>query len=440
MWELITSIRGIVRPAECENEMKHVVERNDGSSHSRKDHMRGVGPWLTLACWLVIAWVMAVPVLAAESESQAEGLTKQAMPVSADEAPATADWHYGAYLDLSYIQNFNYPDNHQWRSRSTAARHNEFAPNMAYVYARKDATRASRWGMEFGVQGGYDSKEFAYTAGERRMDGGDTLRHLQSANVSYLAPVGKGLMVTAGLFPSLMGYESLYAKHNANYTRAWIADYSPYMMLGVNAKYQIDERLAVAAYIINGFFHLTHQNNAPSYGAQWAYRMTPRMTATQTLYWGPDQANTAVEFWRLYGNHILEWRGDDVTLAASYDVGTETLANVPGHPRTFVMGGNLLIRWHVTGPWSVAVRPELYWDRHGRWTGNEQFVKAVTSTVEYRIPYGWTNTLVRLEHRYDESTGAGGGFFRREISPGVIDLTPTQHLLLLSLLWSFDTP
>ena len=89
----------------------------------------------------------------------------------------------------------------------------------------------------------------------------------------------------------------------------------------------------------------------------------------------------------------------------------------------------------------MAVRPEFYWDRNGRWTGQEQFVKAVTSTVEYKVPYRWTNTVVRLEHRFDESTGAGGGFYRRgEISPEVIGLTPSQHLLLLGVLWTFDSP
>ena len=65
----------------------------------------------------------------------------------------------------------------------------------------------------------------------------------------------------------------------------------------------------------------------------------------------------------------------------------------------------------------------------------------MTSTIEYRIPYKSTNTIVRLEHRWDESTGAGGGFFRRgEIQPGVISLTPNQHLVLLGILWTFDSP
>jgi hypothetical protein len=167
----------------------------------------------------------------------------------------------------------------------------------------------------------------------------------------------------------------------------------------------------------------------------------PRLTLTQTIYGGPDQTDTSLEFWRLYGNHILEWKGDDVTVAASFDIGTEGIAGQPGSPRTFVMGGNMVIRWHITGPWSVAVRPEFYWDRNGRWTGAEQFVKAVTSTVEYKFPYKWTNTVVRVEHRYDDSTGVGGGFFKDgEIRPGVIGLVPGQHLLLAGVLLSFDSP
>jgi hypothetical protein len=209
----------------------------------------------------------------------------------------------------------------------------------------------------------------------------------------------------------------------------------------VNAKYPVNEQLAIAAFIINGYFHLSHPNDQPSYGAQWSYKMTPRLTATQTIYWGPDQTKTSLEFWRLYGNHILEWKGDDLTLAVSYDVGTERVADQPGSPRTFVMGGHLLVRWHVAGPWSLALRPEFYWDRNGRWTAHEQLVRAMTTTAEYKVPFHRTNTVVRLEHRYDESTGTDGGFFRRgAISPGVIGLNPAQHLLLLSILWTFDSP
>lgn len=354
---------------------------------------------------------------------------------------SASDWHYGGYVDVGYVGNFNFPDNHLWRHRATASHHNELSPNMGLAYVRKDTSLSSRWGMELGFQGGRDSEDFAFLVGERRVDGSDVLRHLHRANVSYLAPVGKGLTITAGLFNSLMGYESLYAKDNANYTRSWIADNTPYMMFGVNAQYPVSDDLTVTAFVVNSYYHLAHPNDLPSYGGRWSWKATPRFTLTQTLYGGPDQTDTSLEFWRIYGNHIVEWKGEDLTVAASFDIGTENIAGQPGSPRAFVMGGNMVVRWQIAEPWAVALRPEFYWDRNGRWTGAEQFVKAMTSTVEYKFTYKWMNTIARVEHRYDDSTGVGGGFFKSgESRLGVAGLTPGQHLFLLGVLLSFDSP
>ena len=61
-------------------------------------------------------------------------------------------WHYGAYLDLSYAIDFNYPENHLWRSKVTTQRVNELALNMALAYIRKEVNESSRWGMELGLQ------------------------------------------------------------------------------------------------------------------------------------------------------------------------------------------------------------------------------------------------------------------------------------------------
>ena len=392
-------------------------------------------------CLLVFSalWCQVGPAQGLEGLAQEMPAGERALS-AASVAPPDG-WHYGAYLDVAYIANVNFPDNDLWRSRSTASRHNQVSPNMVLAYVRKDVSEASRWGGEFGLQGGYDSVGFAFLPGEKKIDGADVLRHIHRANVSYLAPVGNGLTVTAGLFNSLIGYESLYAKDNPTYTRSWLADYSPYMMFGVNASYPVNDRLTMTTFIINRYAHLSYTAAQPSYGGKWSYALTPRLTAMQTLYWGPDQANASLEFWRLYGNHIVEWKGDDVTVAVSYDIGTENIANRADSPRTFVMGGNVVMRWHVAGPWSVAVRPEFYWDRNGRWTGTEQFVKAMTSTAEYTLPYRWTKAVVRLEHRYDESTGVGGGFFRRgESNYGTPRLTAGQHLFLLGVLLTFDSP
>ena len=349
-------------------------------------------------------------------------------------------WHYGGFVDLGYSLNFSFPENHLFRGRSTTPRVNELDLNMVGAYIRKDVSEQSRWGMELLAHSGQDAKEYGFETGLSRVGSSDQLRHFGRANVSYLAPIGNGLTVQAGLFPSLVGYESLYAKDNFSYTRTWIADHSPYLMFGANASYPLTDSVTATVFIINSYFHLSHANNLPTYGAHVAYTPTPRWTVKQAFLYGPEQANTALEFWRLFSDTIIQWKDRAVTVAFEQQIGTETLA-ITGSPRAFWIGYALPAHWRIQGPWSVTLRPELFYDPNGVISKSEQFVKAVTTTLEYKVPYAWTNTILRLEYRFDESTGSGGGFFKNgQIAPGVIGLTAAQHLLIFAAIWTFDSP
>lgn len=354
----------------------------------------------------------------------------------------SSEWHYGAMVDLSYALDFNFPDNHRWRSKGTTPRVNELAPNIVQGYIRKDVSDTSRWGMEFGLHAGYDTSALVpdFNAGrENPVEGADTLRHLSRANMSYLAQIGNGLTLTAGLFNSYIGYQSIYAKNNLNYTRTYMADNAPYFMFGLGAQYPLSDTLQLGLYIINGYNYLSHINNQPSYGTQVAWKLAPHLTVTENLYYGPDQSNTAIDFWRFFSDSIVEWKDGPLILAAAYDIGTENAAELSGHPRAFWTTAALYAHWNVSGPWSVAIRPEFYWDRNGRISGSEQLLKAMTTTLEYKWTHSWQTALLRLEHRYDESSGVGGGFFKRgEISPGVIGLAQRQHLMLFSVVWVLD--
>jgi len=394
----------------------------------------------------MITWIAVLAAMPAWAQDPAMPIPDESRKRQVETAqplePLKSDWHYGGFLDLGYSLDFNFPENHLFRNRSTTPRVNELDLNMGAVYVRKDATEQSRWGMELMPQGGQDALNFGFGTNLPKFEGSSWLRNLGRANVSYLAPVGNGLTVQAGIFNSLIGYESLYAKDNFNYTRAWIADYSPYLMMGVNAVYPFNDRWTGAAFIINEYFHLQNANSLPSYGAQLAYKPTSAWLFKQTVYYGPDQSNTSIEFWRLFSDSIVEWKvSDDVTIAGEYQVGTQKTAGAVGEPRVFYMGAAFPMRWHIGGPWTLALRPEVYWDRNGLMTGFEQIIRAVTTTAEYKLPYKWTNTIMRLEYRYDESTGPGGGFFKgNEIAPGVIGLTPAQHMLIFSVIWTFDSP
>jgi hypothetical protein len=160
---------------------------------------------------------------------------------------------------------------------------------------------------------------------------------------------------------------------------------------------------------------------------------------TESVFVGPEQSQTAFEYWRGFSNSILQWTDGERLAAFVYDAGTEKMAGNPDSRQALWMGSAVFTRWHVSGPWSLALRPEVYWDPDGRMTGNRQLIKAITTTVEYRIPLGKTAVDLRLEYRHDNSTGPGGGFFNPEGNGA--GLLTGQNVLFMSFLWGFaSTP
>ena len=346
------------------------------------------------------------------------------------------DVQYGAFLDAAYLKDFNDPANQIFRSRGTAWHVDDWYINMAGAYARRKPTDRSHWGAEVLLQAGKDDEIFGFSATAPNIGGADFLRHLGLANVSYVLPTGKGLTIQGGIFGSLIGYDSLYAKDNFNYTRPWGADFTPYLMLGANASYPLTDKLAGTFYIVNGYWHLANANSVPSSGVQLAYHATPDITVKETVLAGPHQSNTSPGLWRFLSDTIVERKTGRVTVAGEYQLATEQV-DAAERFRAWWMAAQLPIHWNISGPWSATVRPEFAWDSRGRWTGAEQTVAALTGTLEYRAAYGNAQAIVRLEYRFDRSTGTGGGFFT-DVQPGAIGLTPRQHLLIVGVILTYD--
>jgi hypothetical protein len=251
-------------------------------------------------------------------------------------ASSSTTWQYGGFVDAGYLHDFNDPANHLFRSRGTTFRVNEVNLNMTALYLRKVASEGSRWGTEATLQAGSDSEVFGFSATAPNLDGAKWVRHLGPTDVSYLARVGKVLTVQGGIFSSFIGYDSLYAKDNFNYTRPWSADFTPYLMLGVNAQYPLTSKLTGTVFVINDYFHLAHPNNFPSSGGQIADKATEHLTLKQAVLYGPHQSNTDLQFWRFLSDSIAEWKRDPATIAFEYQISEEKVATA-GNPRALWM-------------------------------------------------------------------------------------------------------
>jgi putative OmpL-like beta-barrel porin-2 len=342
-------------------------------------------------------------------------------------------WQYGAFVDVADLFDTNTPANHLFRNRGTTPDVDEIDLNMVGAYVRKTITESSRAGFEATVQTGKDSEIFGFSATAPNIGGADALRHLGPTNASYLAPVGKGLTIQGGIFGSLIGYDSLYAKDNLNDTRPWGADYTPYLMLGVNASYPASDKLTITGAVLNGYWHLAHANDAPSVAAQIAYKANDQITVKQTVLYGSHQPETALANWRVFSDTWVERKTARITAAAEYQFGSEEVA-AAGNARAQWMAGQLPVQWRVGGPWALTVRPEFAWDRDGRWIGAPQSIVALTSTVEYRAGARGAQAIVRGEYRVDNAHGSGGGFFAGDDN----HLTPTQNLFILAVILTFD--
>lgn len=353
-------------------------------------------------------------------------------PARAQETAAVPQWTAGAFIDAGYLKDFNSPGNRLFRGRGTTPRVDELDVDMASVYFAKAATADSRWGVQLAAQDGKDADAFGFSPTAPHLAGANWLRRLGPTNVSYRIPAGRGLTIQSGIFNSLIGYDSLYAKDNFAYTRPWGADFTPYFMMGANAMYPATDRLTVTGFVVNGYFHLAHANDAPSAGGQIACALGASTSLKQTVMVGSHQANTSPAYWRVLSDTIIERKAGRLTVAGEVQSATERVELTGLRASWFA--GQLPVHVAIKGPWSATARPEFARDASGRYTGARQNVIAITSGLEYRRPLGELQAIARAEYRYDRSTGPEGGFFSGDANA----LAPGQPLLALAMILTFD--
>ncbi|MHC4339164.1 MAG: outer membrane beta-barrel protein [Planctomycetota bacterium] len=367
----------------------------------------------------VVAVVLAFAATSARANEDLEAEVERAL------------MRYRLYIDAGYAYSSNQPGNRLWRSKTTTFKVDRPVLNLAVANLWKEATPESRWGLEFGLQMGADTE--LGVPDDDPIWNAEALSYLHRASVSYLFPLGEGLEITGGLIPGYPGYESFLSMENPTYTRGYITDYVPYFLFGIRATYPVASSLDLSLFVVSGYDYLVDVNDSPSLGLQSSWSVSEQLTFTQNLYWGPDQEDTDVEFWRFFSDSILEYRSGPFVFALAFDIGTEKQADVLGNPRNDWMATAFWARWEIDEHWWFGCRPEIYYDPDGLLTGSQQRIRAVSVTLKHWFTPDEPHSLVlSLEYRYDRSTGPEGGFYSGSDNA----LVPDQHLIMIALTFS----
>jgi hypothetical protein len=125
-----------------------------------------------------------------------------------------------------------------------------FSLDQAWITINKAATAESRAG--FNIE--FEMGQLAATAGSNTAPG------LYAASLSYLAPVGNGLMVDAGILSTALGAEVEAQNGNWQISRGAVFDLQPVTNTGVTATYNLTDNISVMAGALNNALR-TDRNN-----------------------------------------------------------------------------------------------------------------------------------------------------------------------------------
>ena len=257
--------------------------------------------------------------------------------------------------------------------------------------------------------------------------GSDIWRSVYQATVSWTAPIGSGLLLEAGIYPSHIGYESFFSKDNWNYTHGWMGEFSPYYQAGLKASYVFDAHWSAQVHLLNGWQLIGDNNRAKAVGTQIAWT-SERATVAFNTFAGPELPGDD-SHWRLFGDLTAQVKAASwLTLGATADLGRQD------RPQGAAL-------WHAAAlyaraAWSaiaaVALRAEYYDDRDGFFSGASQVLRDATATLELRPA---AQLILKLEARHDIA-GAAAFSSQRDAS-GTPKFSRTQTLALASAVATF---
>jgi hypothetical protein len=337
--------------------------------------------------------------------------TVAAAPPAAASAVAQNPFVFGGYAEALYAWNFNMPSNGITNYRGFDNRHNTFTLSNVAVDATWDHEGlVGRVTLQVGHTPStyYLAEPSSPGANGANATGAELWKYVQQAYAGYRFALGGGLTVTAGLFLSPIGPESMAVKDNWNWSRSNLFFGLPFYHTGVRASYALSSEwgLIVAGY--NGWNSVVDNNDEKSVSAQLTY--TREDLVASLLYFGgverPQDAPEGRAWRHLLDGHVTWHPRPWLSLLAHANGGIE--------PNVFGVSGwvtgALYARLRVLDQLFFAVRGDAFYEV----AANNQagvassifwpapWVSSGTATLDYR-PH--EHVSLRLEYRHDQAGG-----------------------------------
>lgn len=124
-------------------------------------------------------------------------------------------------------------------------------------------------------------------------------RNISQAYISIHSPQLQNWIIEIGKFNSHMGYESILAKDNWNYSRSMAHLYgTPNWHMGARAKAPTLENLNLTFFVLNGegTTDMKDNNKSKTLGAQVKFTPSYNLTLTYNTVWGPEKENNDSDY------------------------------------------------------------------------------------------------------------------------------------------------
>jgi hypothetical protein len=245
---------------------------------------------------------------------------------------------------------------------------------------------------------------------------------IRQAYLALRTPVGNGIDWKFGVFDTVIGYESLEAGNNPNYTRSYGHFVEPTTHTGALATYRINDMISVSAGIANTYGPVINERG---HGPNNASDPTAPVTAESYKTYMASVAFTAPEDWgwaagsTVYGGVINGFNSGVIDNLTSWYLGGTLATPVAGlklgmafdylEAHNFASNADSLWvlglygSYQATEKLSVHLRGE---HMCAELPGEDLRLYELTATLQYDL---WKNVISRLEFRWDHCDSPAGG-------------------------------